>query len=568
MRPNSLPFTGTMVVTAMLVACQGEPPPDSPDAPSTVAVEDGRPNILFILTDDLGYTDVGSFGGEISTPNLDALAFEGVRLTNFHAAPYCAATRASLMSGMTTREAGVIFHNETLRPDVATMPEWLGAAGYHTYMSGKWNLGITLEQSARARGFELSFALGPPADNHLGHSNYPPVSEFAPGGAYLENGVSFPLPEEWFSSDLFTDKLIEQISTNLNDGVPWFGYLALTAPHWPLQAPEDWIDRYAGRYDDGYDAVREARVARATELGVLPDGLTLDGYQGQAPAWNDLSEEHRSKLSRAMEIYSAMVENVDWNIGRLVAFLEESGQLDDTVIIFSSDNGASGGDDTFYPPEMPRTDNDLSLANMGRQWSFTAYERGWGEAATAPFRELKGSMYTGGTQVATFVRHPDLANKGGHERTYLTVMDLIPTFLHIAEAPAPTEEFQGRQVLPVRGRSFWDLIRGGEPPEPTATPWITTNDRRAALVLWPWKIVTRATGGNDQEDPPLEWDLFNLQDDPGERQDVSDLHPDIKSELVAHWADYADRIGLEPWRTDLDPFTPPEIAATGARSCS
>ena len=542
MRSQTLQLTGTMVVVAMLAGCQSEAPPDT----AAVAVEDGRPNILFILTDDLGYTDVGAFGGEISTPNLDALAFEGVRLTNFHVAPYCAATRASLMSGTTTREAGVIIHNENLRPDVATMPEWLGAAGYHTYMSGKWNLGITPEESAHARGFELSFALGPPADNHLGHSNYLPVSEFAPGGAYLENGVSFTLPEEWFSSNLFTDKLIEQISTNLNDGVPWFGYLALTAPHWPLQAPEDWIDRYAGRYDDGYDVVREARVARATELGVLPDGLTLDGYQGQAPAWNDLSEEHQAKLSRAMEIYSAMVENVDWNIGRLVAFLEESGELDDTVIIFSSDNGASGGDDTFYPPEMPRTDNDLSLANMGRQWSFTAYERGWGEAATAPFRELKGSMYTGGTQAATFVRHPDVANMGGHERTYLTVMDLIPTFLHIAEAPAPTEEFQGRQVLPVRGRSFWDLIRGSEPPEPTATPWITTNDRRAALVLWPWKIVTRATGVNARDDPPLEWDLFNLEDDPGERQDVSDQHPDIKSELVAHWADYADRIGLGP----------------------
>ena len=556
MRCPTLQVSGTMVAAAASVAvlagCQSESPSDAPEAAveteATVApatpVEDNRPNILFILADDLGYTDLGAFGGEISTPNLDTLALEGVRLTNFHSAPYCAATRASLMSGTTTREAGVIIHNDTLRPDVATMPERLGAAGYHTYISGKWNLGVTVEESAHARGFELSFALGPPVDNHLAHSNFPPVSEFAPGGAYLENGVSVSLPEDWYSTDLFTDKLMEQISSNLEDGAPWFGYLALTAPHWPLQAPEDWIDRYAGRYDEGYDAFREARVARATELGVLPDGLTLDGYQGLAPAWNDLSEDQQAKLARAMEIYAAMVENIDWNIDRLVTFLEESGELDDTVIIFSSDNGASGSDDTFVPPEMPRTDNDNSLANMGRQWSFTAYDRGWAEAATAPFSEVKTSMHAGGTQVSTFVRHPDVANKGGFERTYLTVMDLLPTFLHIAEAPAPAVEFHGRQVLPVRGRSFWDLIKGGEPPETAATPWITTNDRQAALVLWPWKIVTRPTDGSGQDNSPLEWDLFNLEDDPGERRDISGLNPDIKSELIAHWDDYADRIDL------------------------
>ena len=545
MKFDALRFTGTVIAAAMLAGCQNEPPTAVPEVTGSPAapVGDDRPNILFILADDLGYTDLGAFGGEISTPNLDTLAFEGVRLTNFHSAPYCAATRASLMSGTTTREAGVIIHNDILRPDVATMPERLGAAGYHTYISGKWNLGITVEESAHARGFELSFALGPPVDNHLAHSNFPPVSEFAPGGAYLENGVSVTLPEDWYSTDLFTDKLMEQISSNLEDGAPWFGYLALTAPHWPLQAPEDWIDRYAGHYDEGYDVFREARVARATELGVLPEGLALDGYQGRAPAWNDLSGEQQAKLARAMEIYAAMVENIDWNIARLVAFLEESGELDDTVIIFSSDNGAAGSDDTFVPPEMPRTDNDNSLANMGRQWSFTAYDIGWAEAATAPFREVKTSMYAGGTQVSTFVRHPDVANQGGFERTYLTVMDLLPTFLHIAEAP-PTDRFEGRQVVPVRGRSFWDLLRGGEPPATAPTPWITTNDRQAALVLWPWKIVTRPTEGSDEDNTPLEWDLFNLEDDPGERQDVSDLHPDIKAELVAHWEDYAGRIGL------------------------
>ena len=545
-RPN---IWTLFVALSMLAGCGPAEPPAPPETPAAVpetpespaaAAADERPNILFIMADDLGYTDVGFFGGEIPTPNLDALAFDGVRLTNFHAAPYCAATRASLFSGTTAMEAGLARHNDPLRPDVATLPDRLAAAGYHTYMAGKWNLGITAAESAQARGFESSYALGPPADNHLGHSNYPPVSEFAPDGAYLENGQAVTLPEDWFSSDLFTDKLIEYIGANVEDGVPWFGYLALTAPHWPLQAPDDWIDRYVDQYDGGYDALREARVASATELGVLPEGLTLDGYLGRAPAWDDLNEAEKDNLARAMEIYAAMVENIDWNFGRLVEFLEASGELEDTVIVFTSDNGPSGGDDTFYPSEMPRTDNDNSLANMGREWSFVAYGRGWGEAASAPFRDVKSSMYAGGTLVPTFVHHGTVANKGGFERAHLTIMDLLPTFVDIAGEPAPTEEFQGRAVVPVRGRSFWDLIQGGAAPEPVVTPWMTT---RRGLVNWPWKIVAQGTP-QEQRDQ-LQWGLYNLEADPGERQDLSDRHPDVKSEMEAHWAEYASRIGIE-----------------------
>ena len=527
-------FIGFLIALSLLAGCQRDAPQDISTAPAA----DERPNILFILADDLGYTDLGSFGGEIATPNLDTLAFEGVRLTNFHSAPYCAPTRASLMSGTTSWEAGVEIHNDPLRPDVAALPERLRAAGYHTYISGKWNLGITPEESPLERGFELSFALVPPADNHLGHSNFPPISEFAPAGAYLENGQAATLPEDWFSTDLFTDKLIEYIGANLDDGVPWFGYLALTAPHWPLQATGDWIDRYVDRYDEGYDVLREARVARATELGLLPEGLTLDGYQGEAPEWNSLNEAERDKLSRAMEIYAAMVENIDWNIGRLIEYLGETGELDDTIIVFTSDNGAAGGDDTFHPPEMPRTDNDNSLANMGREWSFTAYGRGWAEAATAPFRHVKASTLSGGTLVPTFIRHDAVANKGRFERTYLTVMDMLPTFLDIAQAPAPTGEFQGREVVPVRGRSFWGLIQGGAAPEPEVTPFMTN---RGGLVNWPWKIAEPRPGQQ-----PRQWELFNLEDDPGERHDLSDQQPEIKSELLGHWTEYANGIGIEP----------------------
>ena len=520
------------VVAIVLVAGCGQLEPPEADGQPTANAGNASPNILFIMVDDMGLTDLGSFGGEIPTPNLDTLAIEGVRLTNFHVGPICMVTRAMLMSGLSNREAGVTAHNDPLRSDVASLPERLRALGYHTYMAGKWNLGLSREQSPAARGFESSFALMPPADNHLGHSNF--ADDF---GAYLENGAPTSLPEAWYSSQLFTDKLISYIETNSGDGTPWFGYLALTAPHWPLQAQEDWIDRHAGRYDAGYDVVREARVRRARELGVLPHELSLEGYVGRAPRWEDLDASKRAGLARAMEIYATMTENMDMHIGRLLDYLRESGQFDNTVIVFTSDNGASGSDSTFAPRTMPRTDTNNSFANMGREWSYTAYGRGWAEAAMAPYRDVKGALHSGGTIAATFVHHSSVARQGGIEDTYLTVMDLLPTFVDIASGSAAGSRFEGRDVQVVRGRSFWPLVIGeafGERSE--AVPWMTVDHRRA-LVRWPWKVVTSQAQG-PRPDGPLQWSLFDLESDPGERHDLSAEHPDLKAELIASWEDY------------------------------
>ncbi len=286
---------------------------------------DDQPNILLILADDLGYTDIGFFGSEIAMPNLDALALDGLRFTNFHAAPSCAPSRALLMSGTTSFEAGVEGLDDPLRDDIASLPERLRAAGYQTFMAGKWNRGIAPEHSPAARGFEASFALMKAGDNHLGASLFPGNPPAYEGYVtHLENGEPAALPEGWFSSRLYTDKLLEYLQVHAREGRPWFGYLALTAPHWPLQAPEDWINRYAGRYDEGYDALREFRYQRARELGVLPENLVLEGYMGRAEPWETLSEEQRAIRVRSMEIYAAMVENMDMHVGRVIEFLRAS----------------------------------------------------------------------------------------------------------------------------------------------------------------------------------------------------------------------------------------------------
>lgn len=542
-----------VAISIMLASCQpadgpgaaatgnqvpGEAPEAGPEtsAPAPATPPGTRPNILLIVADDLGYTDVGFFGGEIPTPNLDALAMEGLRFTNFHAAPSCAPTRAMLMSGTTNAEAGVIRLDEPVRTDVANLPERLRAAGYQTFMAGKWNLGIAPEDGPAARGFDASFALMKAGDNHLGASLFPGNPPAYEGYfTHLENGEPAELPEGWFSSRLYTDKLIEYLQVHAREGQPWFGYLAFTAPHWPLQVPEDWIDRYAGRYDEGYDALRDSRYRRAGELGILPQDLTLEGFTGQAEPWEALTPERRAIYARAMEIYAAMVENMDMHVGRVLDFLRVSGQFENTVILFASDNGAPREDLDFQPRTIPRTDTDSSLANLGREGSFTALGPGWGEAVTAPYRDLKGSLYNGGTLVPAFIRHGDVAAAGGLDRTYLTYMDILPTLLEVAGQATPGTSFNGREVRPVRGRSFWGLVTGRAGSVHDAgesVPWMTAN--RAALVRWPMKVIANSN--------PLEgqtrWELFDLEADPGERRDLFGENPELTAELSELWLEY------------------------------
>jgi arylsulfatase len=528
-------------VVLLLAGCQ---PGDSPDTqPQAGSVPDadippGRPNILYILADDLGYTDVGFFGAEIRTPNLDELAYAGLRLTNFHAAPTCAPTRGMLMSGTTNSEAGVDALDDPVRNDVANLPERLRDAGYHTYMAGKWNLGIRAEDGPAARGFDQSFALMKAGDNHLGHSLFPgSPPQFAGEPVYRENGQPVDLPDGWFSSRLYTDKLIDYIDTNAGDGEPWFGYLAFTAPHWPLQAPEDWIDRYAGRYDEGYNALLEARYEEARRLGIFREGLELEGYVSSAPPWSSLEESERRIYARSMEIYAAMIENMDMHVGRLIDFLEAAGELDNTVIIFSSDNGAERVTSAFRPTTLPRTDNDNSIENLGREWSFATTGPGWAEAATAPYRALKGTLYEGGTRVPAFIHHSSVADKGGIDRTYLTVMDLLPTMLDIAERPVTSNEFQGREVVPVRGSSFWGLVTGAADAvraRDETVVWAAPDSEPATAVLarWPWKLYGERIEGDTAS---MRWSLFDMESDPGERQDLAAERPMLTAELAALW---------------------------------
>ena len=535
-------FANALWCVVLVLGCNNPVSIDESKNASQPETTNARPNILLLVADDMGYTDLGSFGSEIPTPNLDALAFDGVRFVNFHAAPSCAPTRAMLMSGLTGGEAGV---TDTMAPvlsnDVAALPALLQDVGYRTYMAGKWYLGIEHDQSPTARGFDASFALVRGGDSHLGASHFAPETV-----AYRENGDLVQVPDDWFSSRLYTDKLIEMIRSGQDNRSPWFGYLAFTAPHWPLQAPADWRDRSADRYDGGYDLLRAGRINRARELGIIPDTTSVEDYVGLAPPWEDLDTEARQKNARAMELYAAMVENMDYHVGRLLEYLRTTNQFDNTVILFFSDNGASGSDSSFRPrmPWKPDLAWNNSLPNMGQAGSFVAIGRGWAEATTAPYRAVKGSLYEGGTRAAAFMHHESLLHGGNIDRGYLTVMDVLPTLLEIGGTSHPGTEFQGRSVLPIRGRSFWSRVQGQSEPvhgDNDVIPWISSSPRsqgpQAALVRGDWKIVREREPSGVPDAAPV-WRLYHLATDLGETTDVAEQWPDLLEELITLWNVY------------------------------
>ncbi len=548
MRPMTL---GLIYCVLLLVACTPEPSTTATDSANGTRTQ---PNFLLIVADDMGYTDIGAFGGEINTPNLDGLAERGIKLTNFHVASTCAPTRSMLLSGTDNHTAGLgamfggnmltgvegqVGYEHYLHERVATLPELLTDAGYHTYMAGKWHLGSEEDQLPRARGFENAFSLLSGGGTHFVAS----ANQYAENGRRLEADLT-----DFYSTRTYTDKLIEDIDGNHGDGQPFFVYAAYTSPHWPLHAPEDFIDRYAGRYDDGYDVLRRQRLERARALGVVPTIDVTASFQRIGAAWDELDEEARRVSARKMEIYAAMVENLDFHVGRLLAYLEAIGELEHTVIVFMSDNGAESDDLELNPTFARRivTQNfDNSFENLGRPNSYVSYGPGWAQAGTAPFNRFKGFINEGGTRVPAFILHGSGTNPTGVDDQYLRVMDVAPTLLGLAGAKQPAGTYRGREVVAMEGRSFAGLLRGDhEPVYAPDEPIGSELHGHRALRRGQFKLVWEQPPGNTWWGYPLpeswyRWQLYDLDTDPGEANDLSSDYPELAAELAALWEDYA-----------------------------
>ncbi|MEJ8857513.1 arylsulfatase [Variovorax robiniae] len=542
------------MLAAVFTAAQCAAMAAGPDASTGSTAR--RPNILLIVADDLGYSDLGSFGSEIATPNLDALAKDGMRMTSFYASPFCSPTRAMLMTGADNHQVGFGSMAELLTPQQRSRPGYEGFltdravpfpallkdAGYHTYMAGKWHLGVKEEHAPPNRGFEQSFAMMNGGASHFDQTG---IITFdvnkTPMALYRENGKEVQIPKDFYSSEYFASKLTSYIDANKGDGRPFFGYLAFTAPHWPLQARDAYIHKYEGKYDVGYDVIRERRLERMKALGILPKDT--QAYVGNPawPRWTQLSAQEKQVESKRMAVYAAMVESLDAEVGHLVAHLKRIGEYDNTVIFFMSDNGADGNTvlDEGETRAWARAHRDNSLANTGRVGSFAEYGPGWAQVGSTPFNMYKAFMYEGGISVPAIARVPHGLRHDTISRAPAHVTDIAPTLLEVAGVKPPGTHYQGREVLAMQGRSMLGLLSGqrNKVHDEFRQGW-ELNGRRAMRV-GDWKIV--------QANKPWgsgEWELYDLARDRPELHNLAASHPAKLKELLTQYERYARDNGV------------------------
>lgn len=516
-----------------------------------------KPNILVIVADDLGYSDIGSFGGEIHTPNLDRLTKSGVQMTSFYASPFCSPTRAMLMSGVDNHSAGYGNMAELLNPiqkghpgyegylskNVVAFPELLKKGGYHTSMSGKWHLGVPEDLSPASRGFDKSYALVQGGASHFDQTGViTNDAQKTPIAIYREDGKSVNLPKEnFYSSDFFADKAIEYIDKNKGDGKPFFSYLAFTAPHWPLHAPDHLIKKYEKTYEVGYNKIRDARIKKMKSLGIIPEDMAIDKGNNVWPEWSSLSPEVQKQESKRMAVYAAMVDSMDSNIGKVIDYLKKIGEYDNTFILFMSDNGAEGNTvlDEGQTRTWSRLSRDNSLENLGKKTSFVEYGPRWAHVGAAPFKMYKAFQYEGGISVPAIVVLPKgLSEKNGLiKRDFAHVTDIAPTILELAGIAHPGEVYEGRKIVPMEGKSMISYLAGSTKSihgKEHVTAWELGG--RKAVRKGDWKLVySNAPWGSG------EWELYDLSKDRGEQNDLSRKYPKKVEELLLAYKNYVKK---------------------------
>lgn len=538
-----------------------------------------RPNIVIILADDMGYSDLGSFGSEIQTPNLDNLANEGMRFTNFYTHASCSPTRSMLLSGVDTHLNGLGNMNEWTAPNqngipgyeghlntqVTTLPHLLKESGYHTYMVGKWHMGKSPELIPSARGFERDFALLDGAGSYWDMKNFTATS---PKSTYTEDGKYLTeLPDDYYATKTYTDKLIGFIEDSRKDGKPFFAYVAHQAPHDPYHLPRDWRNRHVGEYDKGWDIVRQERLKKQIELGIMPAGTQLAERMWFLPDPIVLAPAARAILGKKMELYAGMVENMDYHVGRLIDYLKEIGEYENTIFIVFGDNGAEGTDLFKMIAGTPGTLNFLfAAANWsethpnawGDPGTYVAYGPMWAQVSMTPFSQYKGWLGEGGVRNALIVSGPVVKQPAGSiNHGQMHVADIMPTLLEIANAKYPATLENGNELPPLIGKSWLPMLSGKSETvrtEQDYMAWEIFGNR--ALVQGDWKIrwEYKSLGTED-------WQLFNIKTDPGERQDLAKENPEKLNALLKLWDKYVKENNViipnrSPFETIYDQLPP------------
>lgn len=513
-----------------------------------VLAAEERPNIIIILADDLGFSDLGCYGGEIHTPVLNRMAEEGLRMTQMYNSSRSCPSRANLLTGLYPHQTG-LGHMDGNRPawprgysgfrsnsDNVTIAEVLQDAGYFTAMAGKLHLGK--KTNPIARGFQEYYGLLGGFDSMWNPDVYTRLPEGRPLREYADG--------EFYATNVITDYAIDFINQAQDEGKPLFLYLAYNAPHFPLHAPKEVIDKYMDTYLQGWDKIRDQRWRRIVDLGLLqghpqlsprgvvPESLFMDETH-DLPAWDSLSREQQTDLARRMAIFAAMVDIMDRNIGRVMETLEKNGELDNTFLIFLSDNGACaewhefGFDGKTGTDYITHTDEDLD--KMGSAESYIHYGTGWANVGCTPFTLYKHYSHEGGISTPCIIRWGDhVKNKGGIDHQPAQFVDIMSTCCELAGATYP-EEYRGRKILPTAGVSILPIVEGKQMPE----RYIYNEHEGNRMVRkGDWKLVSANFRGD-------EWELYNIREDRTEQHNLIEQYPEKAAELEKAYFEWADR---------------------------
>ncbi|QDU73622.1 Arylsulfatase [Bremerella volcania] len=503
-------------------------------APSLVIAQE-KPNIVLMMADDMGFSDLGCYGGEIETPNLDQLADSGIRFTQFYNTARCCPTRAALLTGLYQHQAGighmvgdygVPSYQGYLNDQCVTIAEALRGAGYTTLMTGKWHVGSKPEHWPTKRGFDRYW--GTPSG---GGVYFKDTLEIRNTVFFVDNEEKIELPDDFYITDDLTNRAMEFIDEAVNETQkPFFLYLAHIAPHWPLQAKPEDIARYEGKYDQGWDATRDARFTRQTKMGLFPSGTKLSDRDKDAKAWEKMPQSAQEDLAHRMEIYAAQITCIDENVGKLIAKLKELEQYENTLFVFLSDNGCSaeGG-----PGGFSRGKKD---APIGTGLSYASVGLEWANANDTPFRKFKMDTREGGISSPLIIHWPrGVRNDGRLVSAPSHVIDVMPTLLEVAGATYPDKR-NGKTTIPLEGQSFANQFSSTKAVPSRDLFW--EHEGNQAIRRGDWKAVRIKNGP---------WSLYNLKDDRTETTNLNQSHPEKTQELAEAWEAWAERCGVWDW---------------------
>ncbi|MGV3503684.1 MAG: arylsulfatase [Adhaeribacter sp.] len=507
-----------------------------------------RPNIVLILADDMGFSDIGCYGSEIPTPHIDRLAKNGLRFSQFYNTGRCCPSRASLLTGLAPHQAGIGHMSEDpekpgvndwgvpgykgfLNRNSVTLAEVLKMAGYHTYMTGKWHVGMHgKEKWPLQRGFERFYG------GLSGGTSF--LKPFPPRGITLDNGPSeYSFPEGYYVTDAFTDYAIKFIREQ-QDQKPFFLYLAYTAPHWPLQAKKEDYEPFVGKYMKGWDVVRAERFRRQVEMGLIPESTGL--AQREMRPWEQLSQKEKEEVDFRMAVYAGQMASMDKNIGKLVASLEASGKLDNTLILFLSDNGACA------EPYQELGGRPFEQVNDPYKFWAVSYGTGWANVSSTPFRRFKVEAYEGGIATPLIAHWPaGIREQAGkwHRNPYYLI-DIMPTLVEIGQAAYPATFHNGNKIQATEGISLAPVFRKGKAKTHEYMFW--EHEDNCAVRYGKWKAIKKLKDKN--------WQLYDIEKDRSERFDVAAQNPALVKTLDAKWYAWAHSHQVLPKGKQVDPY--------------